>query len=261
MESALNMDRTSIYETIFKRKSVRDYDPTPLDQNRLDEIDLNLQTLTPLIAAIKTEFKIISPNQVSRKLSNKAPHYIAAFSEAKENYKVNIGYMLQQMDLYFSANGLGSCWLGIPQPTKEVTDASNLEFVILMSFGTPKETLHRASVSEFNRKPLSGITNITDADELLEPVRLAPSAINLQNWYFTGSKRAIHAYSTKPNFLRNIIGGSYYPVNMGIALYHLKVAAEHNGGKTSFAFEILDDKNTPKGLDYVATLKIENMQH
>ena len=228
------MDQTSFYETIFKRKSVRDYDPTPLDQNRLDEITRNLQKLTPLIPEIKTEFKIISPNQVTRKLSNKAPHYIAAFSEAKDNYKVNIGYMLQQMDLYFSANGLGSCWLGIPQPTKEVTDASNLEFIILMSFGKSKETLYRANVSEFNRKPISEITNIADADDLLEPVRLAPSAVNLQNWYFTGNKNAIQAYSVKPNFLRNIIGGSYYPVNMGIALCHLQLAAEHFGGKTRF---------------------------
>lgn len=251
------MDQTSFYETIFKRKSVRDYDPTPLDQNRLDEITRNLQKLTPLIAGIKTEFKIISPNQVTRKLSNKAPHYIAAFSEAKNNYKVNAGYMLQQMDLYFSANGLGSCWLGIPQPTKEVTDASNLEFIILMSFGNSKEALHRGNVSEFNRKPLADITNITDAEELLEPTRLAPSAINLQNWYFTGDKQEIHAYSVKPNFLRNIIGGSYYPVNIGIALCHLQLAAEHNGGKTNFVFENVGDKNTPKGLDYVATLKIE----
>lgn len=256
META-KMDKPSFYEFIFKRKSVRDYDPTPLEQNRLDEITRNLQSLTPLIAEIKTEFKIISPNQVTRKLSNKAPHFIAAFSEAKDKYKVNIGYMLQQMDLYFSANGLGSCWLGIPQPIKEVTDASNLEFIILMSFGNPKEALLRAGTSEFKRKPLSEITNVEGADEMLEPARLAPSAVNLQNWYFTGNKQAIHAYSTKPNFLRNIIGGSYYHVNMGIALCHLQLAAEHNGGKTSFVFENLGDKNAPKGLDYVATLKIE----
>jgi nitroreductase len=251
------MDQTSFYEFIFKRKSVRDYDPTPLDQDRLDEITQNLQTLTPLITEIKTEFKIISPNQVTRKLSNKAPHYIAAFSEAKDNYKVNIGFMLQQMDLYFSANGLGSCWLGIPQPTKEVTDASNLEFIILMSFGNPKEALHRTDASEFNRKSLADITNIKDAEELLEPARLAPSAINLQNWYFTGSKQEVHAYSAKPNFLRNIIGGSYYSVNMGIALCHLQLAAEHNGRKTRFVFENLNDKNAPKGLEYLSTLKIE----
>nr|WP_243687870.1 nitroreductase family protein [Methanobacterium formicicum] len=29
-----------------------------------------------------------------------------------------MGFLLQQMDLFFSAHGLGSCWQGIPQPKK-----------------------------------------------------------------------------------------------------------------------------------------------
>jgi nitroreductase len=80
--------------------------------------------------------------------------------------------MLQQMDLYFSANGLGSCWLGIPRLAKEVSESTKLEFIILVSFGTPKETLYRANVSEFHRASPSDITNIKDADELLEPAHM-----------------------------------------------------------------------------------------
>jgi nitroreductase len=251
------MDKNALYEAIFKRKSIRDYEPTSIDTNRLEEISTNLQSLKPLLSGIKTEFKIISPNQVTRKLGNKAPHFIAAFSEAKDAYKVNIGFMLQQMDLYFSATGLGSCWLGIPQPTKDITDSSNLEFIILMSFGNPKETLYRTSVSQFKRKPLSEITNIEGADELLEPARLAPSAINLQNWYFTGNMNAIHGYSPKSSFLRTIVGGSYYPVNMGIALCHLQLAAEYKGWKTKFVFDNSEDKKPPKNLEYVASLEID----
>jgi nitroreductase len=250
------MDET-LYEAIFKRKSIRDYDPTPLDQNRLEEITKKLQTLTPILPDIKTEFKIISPDQVTRKLRLKAPHYIAAFAEAKDNYKVNVGFMLQQMDLYFSASGLGSCWLGIPQPTKEVTDSTKLEFVILMSFGKSNEELYRKDTSEFHRKALAEITEIKDADELLEPTRIAPSAVNLQNWYFNGNKKEIHVYSTKANFLRNALGGSYYPVNMGIALCHLQLAAQHYGLKSQFSFDKSRVKNPPKNLDYVATLDIQ----
>ena len=121
------MSQNDLYEAIFKRKSIRNYDPAQLDQTRLEEISKNLAALKPMTQGIKTEFKIISPDQVSRKGMNKSPHYIAAFSEAKDRYKSNIGFMLQQMDLYFSATGKGSCWLGFPQPTKEVTESSNLE--------------------------------------------------------------------------------------------------------------------------------------
>ena len=250
------MNETSLYNAIFKRKSIREYDPTSLDSNRLEEISKILQSLKPMLNDIKTEFQIITPEQVTRKFNNKAPHFIAAFSEAKNAYKVNVGFMLQQMDLYFSATGLGSCWLGIPQPTKDVTDSSNLEFIILMSFGNSKETLYRISASEFKRHSLLEITDIEGEEELLEPVRLAPSAVNLQNWYFTGDKNAIHAYSAKPNFLRNIVGGSYYSVNMGIALCHLQLATEHLGRKIKFVFDSSRDKNPPKNRAYVATLEM-----
>jgi nitroreductase len=249
------MNEAALYDAIFKRRSVRKYDSTPLDSNHLEEISKNLQSLKPITSGINTEFKIMAPNQVTRKLAINAPHYIAAFSETKDAYRVNIGFMLQQMDLYFSATGLGSCWLGTPQPTKEVTESSNLEFVVLMSFGNPKELAYRTSVSEFKRQVLSEITSIENAKELMEPTRLAPSAVNLQNWYFTGNKNEIHAYSSKPNFLRNIMGGSYYPVNMGIALYHLQLAAQHFGAKTNFVFEKSKDKNPPKNLEYIATLE------
>ena len=251
------MNENDLYEAIFKRKSIRNYDSAPIDQNHLEEISENLRALKPMSAGIKTEFKIITPNQVTRKLGNKAPHFIAAFSEAKDAYKVNIGFMLQQMDLCFSATGLGSCWLGIPQPTKDITDSSNLEFVILMSFGNPKETLYRTNASEFKRKSLTEITNMEGADELLEPARLAPSAVNLQNWYFTGSMNAIHVYSSKSSFFRTSVGGSYYPVNMGIALCHLQLAAEYKGWKTKFVFDSSKDKKPPKNLEYVASLEIE----
>ena len=251
------MDGYDLYEAIFKRKSIRNYDSAPIGQNRLEEIAENLRALKPMSAGIKTEFKIISPNQIARKGMNKAPHFIAAFSEAKDSYKTNMGFMLQQMDLYFSATGLGSCWLGIPRPIKEVTDSSNLEFVILMSFGNSKETLHRTSVSQFKRKSISEITNIKGADELLEPARLAPSAVNLQNWYFTGDKNLIHAYSSKSGFFRSIIGGSFFLVNMGIAICHLQLAAEHFGWRTKIIFEEEKDKNPPKDRDYVASIEIE----
>jgi nitroreductase len=251
------MKRNDLYTAIFKRKSIRNYDLTPLDQNLLDEIAENMRGLKPMTTGIKTEFRIVSPDQVKRGVMKKAPHYIAAFSEAKDGYRANVGFMLQQMDLYFSATGLGSCWVGIPKPTKEVIEGSNLEFVILMEFGNSKETLHRNSVSQFKRKPLSEITNIEGADELLEPARLAPSAVNRQNWYFTGDKNLIHAYSSKPSFLGKFVGGKYFPINMGIAICHLQVAAEHFGRKATIVFEEKKEKNPPKDREYIASLAIE----
>jgi hypothetical protein len=127
-----------------------------------------------------------------------------------------------------------------------------------MEFGNPTETLHRTSVSQFKRKPLSEITDIEGADELLEPARLAPSAVNRQNWYFTGDKNLIHTYSLKPNFLRNLVGGKYFSINVGIAMCHIQIATEHFGEKATIVLEEEKEKNPPKDLEYIASLKIES---
>jgi nitroreductase len=253
------MYKTDFYSTIFKRRSIRDYDLTPLDENTLAEISGYMDALKPMYGDIKTELKIVSSDNVKRRMMKEAPHYVAVFSEAKEGYLTNVGFMLQQVDLFFSAGGLGSCWQGIPSPTKELLKSSDLEFVIFLAFGKPKEpeSLHRSSILEFKRKPLQKITNITGADELMEAVRLAPSATNSQPWFFTGDVNIIHAYSVKPGFIKGLMIKKYIPIDMGIAICHLKVALEHSGKKAEIVFDKTAKTNAPKGHEYIASLKAE----
>jgi Putative TM nitroreductase len=249
------MESNDLYPMIFRRKSIKTYDMAPLNEKIMQKISDSLYTLQPMCDDIKTEFTIISHNQVRRAMK-KAPYYIAVFSEKKAQYLTNIGFMLQQMDLFFSANEIGSCWKGIPQPTKKVKENSNLEFVILMAFGNTKKTLHRMNVSEFNRKPLSKITDITGMKELLEAARLAPSSTNSQAWYFTGNETMIHAYVGKPGFLRRLIHTALLQIDIGIALCHLKIAAEHFGKKTTISYSTTAQTAPSKGYNYIATLNI-----
>jgi nitroreductase len=78
----------------------------------------------------------------------------------KDGYLTNIGFMLRQIDLFLSANGIGSCWQGIPQLNKEILENTDLNFVILMPFEKPNEPLHRTDISQFKRKAPSEITDI-----------------------------------------------------------------------------------------------------
>lgn len=145
---------------------------------------------------------------------------------------------------------------GNPPTTREVLKSSHLEFIILIAFGTPREPLHRSKASEFNRKSLTEITDIKEADELIEAARLAPSATNSQPWFFTGNgDTVIHAYPVKPGFLRKILIGKYIPIDMGIVLYHLQVAGEHFGRKTEIIQDETTRKNPPKNYEYMASLK------
>lgn len=258
------MNGTDFYPIIFKRKSIRNYDLTPLNEDILGNIKDHINSLKPLYSDIEVDFKILSQKDVNPRMMKKAPHYIAAFSETrekytKEGYKTNIGFMLQQMDLFFSANGWGSCWQGIPKPRKEVLKSSDLEFIILMAFGNPKEALHRNNILEFKRKPLQKIYKISDGkiSEILEAARLAPSATNSQPWFFTGNKHVINVYAIKPNIIRAIMLKRYIPIDMGIVLYHLTVAAHHFEKTTKILFDENANANSPNGYTYVASLKMD----
>jgi nitroreductase len=233
------------YNVIFKRKSVKKYDQTPLDEIALEEISNQLKNLKPMYNDIKTEVKIVPLEQVETK-KKQAPHYIVVFSEPKDDYLVNAGYMLQQMDLFLSGNDIGSCWQGSPRPNEDVLKNSDLEFVIVMSFGKPKkskpEELHRSGASDFKRKSLSEISTVKGADEIVEAARLAPSAGNSQPWFFTGDENMIHAYGSKPYAVKEHKAPKvkkYNVISMGIAIYHLQVALEHFGKKV----QIVSDEN------------------
>ncbi len=253
------MEKTDYYSILFKRKSIRNFDLTPLDENTLAEVSKHLNNLKPMYDDIKTEVKIISSDEVEARMK-KAPHYIAVFSEPKNDYLVNIGFMLQQMDLFLSAKNIGSCWQGSPKPKEEVLKTSDLEFVILLAFGNSAEPLHRSNALEFRRKPLNEISSIKGADELLEAARLAPSAGNSQPWFFTGDKNMIHAYGSKSYtvtaFAESLVK-KYNTISMGIAIYHLKVALEHFNKKSKIVFDETAKMNSPEGYDYVASLKVE----
>jgi hypothetical protein len=90
------MEKNELYSIIFKRKSIRNYDLTSLNKNILTEISNHFQSLKHMYDDIKIELKIISPDMVKRRVMKKAPHYIAVFSESKDGYLTNVGFMLQQ---------------------------------------------------------------------------------------------------------------------------------------------------------------------
>ena len=101
MQGNKMIEDTNLYEAIFKRKSVREYDLTPLDGHTLAEIMAHMSALKPMYDDIKIEMKLVSQKDAKGLLLAKAPHYLVVFSETKDGYLTNVGFMLQQMDLFF----------------------------------------------------------------------------------------------------------------------------------------------------------------
>ena len=251
------------YDVIFKRKSVKRYDLTPFDEEALEEISNQLKNLKHMYDDIKTEVKILPLEQVEAKKKKKqAPHYIAIFSELKDDYLVNAGYTLQEMDLFLSGNNIGSCWLGSPRPNEDVLKNSDMEFVIVMAFGNPQKPkeLHRSGASDFKRKSLDEISAVNGLDGVLEAARLAPSSGNSQPWFFTGDENIIHAYGAKPYAVKEHKAPKvkkYNTISMGIAIYHLQVALEHFDKNVQIVSNENAKRNAPENYEYVVSLKVE----
>jgi len=235
-------------ETIRKRKSVRKYKPEKLDQETLLKVQGQIKKLTPLYPDIETSVTIV--DKVKRTFGITAPHYLVIYSEDKEGTYENVGFIGQQMDLFFSENGLGSCWLGVAKPGKdaeeEVENRGQLKYMICIAFGLPAEPLHR-SVNEFKRKPLSLMSVGTDSR--LEGARLAPSGVNAQGWFFIGSSGRIHCYRKSPKGLTKMIRiySQLSLIDIGIAICHIAVESEN--------FEFIKEHQVPEkdGFIYVGT--------
>lgn len=247
------MDNSELFKVIFKRKSIRKYDMTSLPQEKLEQLQNFCKNVKRLEQGIKTEFSIESDSDAKGLFAIKAPHYISIYSELKEESMLNVGFIMQQIDLYCSASGLGSCWLGVAKPKNIPKKKDGLEHIITLSFGTPSEPLYRTGPEQFKRSSLSEITSIPDSEALLEPVRLAPSAVNSQPWFFSGNFKEIIVSRKKLNIIKAQIYGRFNKIDTGISLCHLWLSAENLGYKIEFNFS---DRAVPEGCEFMATAKL-----
>lgn len=228
-------------EAIRRRKSIRKYDMTALDAATLERVREQIASVKSLYSHLKHSIEVVE--KTKGLFGIKAPHYLVFGSEEKDGAHENIGFIGQQMSLFFSELGIGSCWLGMSKP-EDRTDSA-YPFVISMAFGKPAEPLHR-NLSDIKRKPLSEISE--GADERLEAARLAPSGMNAQNWYFVADNGKIHCYRKKANPLFGLMTDKLGRIDMGIAICH--IAMESSG------FSFIKEANEPsrKGFVYVGTV-------
>jgi nitroreductase len=234
------MNKT-LAETIYKRKSVRVFSEKPVEilENDIDLIkEFNIQ---PLLDSIRVKVKVLKKKEVK---NNRSEYCIAFYSEEKPLHLENIGFIGQQIDLELQSRGLGTCWWGMKKPKKEFKSVDGLDCMITMTVGYPKITETRIYPDGFKRKTLKDIIiNDTPADiRLIEAVRVAPSAVNLQPWLIEIINNKYNFYLKTPKgFIEKMIK-DMRQIDIGIAMAHLTVQAKADGLQVSFSFEGKDVK-------------------
>lgn len=223
----------NLYESIYVRKSVRYYKTEEISQKVIGELRDFIDHLEPLFPEINTKVEILENINGKGKLRglfvSKAPYYLALYSEKKEKHDLNAGYIMEQIALYMTSKGIGSCFLGMAKAPKREAGEEELGFVIGMAFGIPKGEAVRHDY-EAKRLSLDELcvfkeTPKTWVKEILEAARLAPSSLNSQPWRFVVYENRIHVFSKKsPSPGKN--WGKFNELNFGVMLANISIAAE-----------------------------------
>jgi hypothetical protein len=206
----------SLYKTIFTRRSVRAYDPSPLLEQQLEDIKQFLAA-TDRLPGQTGRFEVVTAEAFS---GTTAPYAILAYCEEGDAPYANVGYVLQNLDLYLQSIGLGSVWLGMGKETQKSAD-----FCILLAFGKT-DVPQRNSDTDFKRLPLEQISNADNP--VARAARLAPSAANTQPWKLELSPGKVTVHYVGRGIMKLMLK-KMNKVDVGIVTRHVVLALENEG--------------------------------
>ena len=160
----------------------------------------------------KEEQKLMECNLDETTCKRGGQYCILFYSEVKDEYLRNIGYIGEQIDLYLASQNIGALWFGIGKP-KDM-QKNSLGFVIMISIAKMPEDKFRKDMFKSKRKPLSEIW-IGKSLGVAEIVRFTPSACNTQPWIVENTGNDLMVYRYKKPGKRGIMPATD-PFEMGV---------------------------------------------
>ena len=212
------------FDLLQKRKSIRTFSDEKISDDNLELINNFCKKVVPLFDDIKIEFKL-----VKRELTNcpRGEYCLILYSEDKEGYLYNAGYILEQLDIYICSLGIGVCYYGYGKSNER--SESNLNLITMLNLGMPGEELYRKSVDEFKRMAVDKIWKGPLLDNVSNIAALAPSAVNTQPWDVKYDGTIIVKQKKKLlTSLAKKLGEYLSLIDLGIYLYFLEVCLTHN---------------------------------
>ncbi len=286
----------SIRDTIRRRFSVRHYLSQPVPEETLQKVIKAGEESVALDDGINVRFCLFRDSKVitermtfftgGRWLFGSAPHFIVAVSEEKPHFMVNMGFRMEQMVLYATEKGLGTCWIGGMFTEERIGELLNLKagerVIALTPLGYPDTSFYgrfarnliEVGARNFGRrKPLAEIafgevwgkplqSQDTVLLEALEYARLAPSWANTQPWRFLVSEKEVVALADASGRYASVRDGKhYYRLDVGIAMCHFFLAAREMGWQGSWqitgfdAERIASERSIPQGFEVIGVYR------
>ena len=236
-----------LYKMVFKRKSFHIFKNTLIiSEEELAQIETAFLECKPLIPEIKVSMKIVPAAATTCKRGQE--YCILLYSEKKEGYLPNIGYLGQQLDLILASMNIGALWFGIGKT--DVRSDGELDFVIMIAIAKMEETKFRKNMFKSKRKPIEEIWFGEYYLEAANIARFAPSACNTQPWIVESNEQELRVFRYKKPGKRGIMPADkvsfYNRIDIGIFLLILEVSLKHEGivfDRTLFEDKKEDEKN------------------
>ena len=222
----------NLYDMIFKRKSFhlfRNIGDEKISEEELKDIENYFNKIKPLDQNIKTKMRIVKEGASCHRGQE---YCILFYSEKKDNYLQNIGYIGEQLDLYLVSKNIGTLWFGIGKVDEKQYEG--LDFVIMIAISkVDKEEKFRKDMFKSKRKELDEIWNGDYYKDIASIVRYTPSACNTQPWKVEAKEKELDIYRYRKEGKRGIMPKDrviyYNQIDIGIFLCFIELCLEHNG--------------------------------
>lgn len=246
-----------LYKMIFKRKSFhlfRNIGNEHITDEEINDIEKEFSKLKPLIEDIKVKIKIVKDSTTCKRGQE---YCILFYSEKKDNYLQNIGYLGEQLDLYLVSKNIGTLWFGIGKVEEAKLDG--LHFVIMIAIAkVDSKDKFRKDMFKSKRKDLIEIWNGNYYLNIANIVRFAPSACNTQPWKVESFEKELKVNRYRKEGKRGIMPKDkviyYNQIDIGIFLCFLELCLENNNLNYNKILYVEENHENEKNL--IATYRI-----
>ncbi|OPJ55668.1 nitroreductase family protein [Clostridium chromiireducens] len=261
-----NIFNKSMNEIVSKRHSVRNYENTELSNEIKEKLQAYLDEINDSGGPFGTKVRIslIQKNDANKEVKlgtygviKGANYYLVAVCKNGDYDFENLGFLFEKVVLYCTSLGIGTVWLGGTFSKGNFAKAVKLKEDELLPIVSPvgieggKKSILGALFSKkngpkrkdfaqifFNEKFDNPLTyeEAKEYGEVLEMVRLAPSAVNKQPWRILKEGNNYHFYSEGKSEMSRI--------DMGIGICHFYLTAKEKGLKGEI--KVLSNKSHDK---------------
>ena len=217
----------ALYPMIFKRRSFHTFPGgRSLSVEELAEIEAFTRAIRPLTPDTRVAFKVVPREKTNCK---RGQYCVLLYSEKKEYFLYNAGYMMEQLDLWLTARDIGVCWYGFGRTRENRIDG--LSFVIMLAIEKAEPSDFRKDYRESARKPTGEIFEGSSYRNVVEVAKYAPSACNTQPWLVRtgpGCLRVSRVLGSRGIIPARLLS-FYNKIDVGIFLLFIELGLRHGG--------------------------------